>query len=156
MNLARKRVLFVDDERGVRETLSAILRRYGFVVTVAATVADAVQEIHSKEFDLLLCDLNIERESDGLDVVREIGIVNPDCIVIILTGYPAMDTAVEATHLGVDDYIAKPASADTLVAIIAERLHGSRIRARVSPLEPASSEAGTERSVEESERNQQH
>ena len=148
--------MFVDDERGIRETLSAILRRYGFVVTVAATVADAVREIHSKEFDLLLCDLNIERESDGLDVVREIGNVNPDCIVIILTGYPAMDTAVEATRLGVDDYIAKPASADTLVALIAERLHGSRTRGRVSPVKPKSSDIGLDQSLEERKGNQPH
>ena len=121
-----KRVLFVDDERGIRETLPVILRRYGFLVTVAATVADAVQEIHSRTFDLLLCDLNIERESDGLDVVREMRKINPECVVLILTGYPAMDTAIEATRLGVDDYIAKPASADTLVAMIGERIHGSR------------------------------
>ncbi len=154
MKLPQKQVLFVDDERGVRETLSAILRRYGFVVTVAATVADAVHEIHHKEFDLLLCDLNIERESDGLDVVREMGNVNPNCIVIILTGYPAMDTALEATRLGVDDYIAKPASADTLVAIIAERLHGSRTRARVSAVKPTSSDTGADKSREEGK--QQH
>jgi DNA-binding NtrC family response regulator len=155
VNLARKRVLFVDDERGIRETLPPILRRYGFIVTAAATVADAIHEIHSKEFDLLLCDLNIERESDGLDVVREIRKINPDCVVIILTGYPAMDTAMEATRLGADDYVAKPASADTLVAIIAERLHGSRTRARVSPVQPTSPEIVTEQPIEESEDNQQ-
>jgi DNA-binding NtrC family response regulator len=123
-----KRVLFADDERGIRETLPVILRRYGFLVTVVATIAHALQEVHSKEFDLLLCDLNIERESDGLDVVREMRKINPECVVLILTGYPAMDTAVEATRLGVDDYIAKPASADILVAMIGERLHGSRTR----------------------------
>ena len=123
-----KRVLFVDDERGIRETLPVILRQYGFVVTVAATVADAVQEVHSKEFDLLLCDLNIEHEGDGLDVVREMRKINPKCVVLILTGYPAMETALEATRLGVDDYIAKPTSADILVAMIGEGLHGSYAR----------------------------
>jgi DNA-binding NtrC family response regulator len=135
VNLAQKRVLLVDDENAIRETLSAILRRYGLIVTTAATTADTFHEIHSKEFDLLLCDLNIERQSDGLEVVREMRKTNPDCIVVILTGCPAMDTAAEAARLGADDYIAKPASVDMLVAMIGERLHGARSRARVSPVE---------------------
>jgi DNA-binding NtrC family response regulator len=137
-NLSQKRVLLVDDENAIRETLSAILRRYGLIVTAAATMADAFQEIHSKRFDLLLCDLNIERKSDGLEVVREMRKTNPDCIVVILTGCPAMDTAAEATRVGADDYIAKPASVDMLVAMIGERLHGAGRRARVSPVEPTS------------------
>jgi DNA-binding NtrC family response regulator len=153
VKLARKRVLFVDDERGIRETLPPILRRYGFIVIAVATVADAIQEIRSKEFDLLLCDLNIDHESDGLDVVREMRKVNPNCVVVILTGYPAMDTAVEATRLGADDYIAKPASADVLVAIIAERLHGTRPRGTISPVKPVS-DTGTERTIEECEGDQ--
>jgi DNA-binding NtrC family response regulator len=137
-NLSQKRVLLVDDENAIRETLSAILRRYGLIVTAAATMADAFQEIQSKQFDLLLCDLNIERKSDGLEVVREMRKTNPDCIVVILTGCPAMDTAAEATRLGADDYIAKPASVDMLVAMIGERLRGAGRRARVSPVEPTS------------------
>jgi DNA-binding NtrC family response regulator len=135
-NLSQKRVLLVDDENAIIETLSAILRRYGLIVTTAATMAEAFQQIHSKLFDLLLCDLNIERKSDGLEVVREMRETNPDCIVVILTGCPAMDTAAEATRLGADDYIAKPASVDMLVAMIGQRLHGAGRRARVSPIEP--------------------
>ena len=134
-NFAQKRVLLVDDEDAIRETLSAILHRYGLIVITAATVADAFQEIHSKEIDLLLCDLNIERQSDGLEVVREMRETNPDCIVVILTGCPAMDTAAEATRLGADEYVAKPASVDMLVAMIGERLHGARTRVGVSPVE---------------------
>jgi CheY-like chemotaxis protein len=50
--------------------LPAILRRYGFTVTVAATVQGALALIRTQEFDLLLCDLNIEREGDGFTVIR--------------------------------------------------------------------------------------
>jgi CheY-like chemotaxis protein len=88
MSLIRKRLLFVDDERGIRETLSLILLRNGFTVTVAATVRQALQQIEAQEFDLLLCDLNVERERDGYTVVRAMRDVNPRCITIILTGYP--------------------------------------------------------------------
>jgi CheY-like chemotaxis protein len=59
MILAGKRLLFVDDERGIRETLSLILLRYGFTVTLAATVEQALAQIIAQQFDILLCDLNI-------------------------------------------------------------------------------------------------
>ena len=62
--LSGKRLLFVDDERSIRETLSIILWRYGFTVTLAATVEQALEQIRTWEFDLLLCDLNIEQERD--------------------------------------------------------------------------------------------
>jgi DNA-binding NtrC family response regulator len=118
----RKRLLFVDDERAIRETLSVILRRYGFTVTLAATVAEALEEMQKQEFDLLLCDLNIQKEQDGYEVIRAMRKQNPGCVTIVLTGYPDVETAVEGIHLGVDDYIMKPANADVLVALLAEKL----------------------------------
>jgi DNA-binding NtrC family response regulator len=122
MSLIRKRLLFVDDERGIRETLSPILLRNGFTVTVAATVHQALQQIEAQEFDLLLCDLNVERERDGYTVVRAMREVNPRCITIILTGYPDMDSAIEGIHLGVVDYITKPTNAEELVSLLGEKL----------------------------------
>jgi two-component system, NtrC family, response regulator HydG len=118
----RKRLLFVDDEPAIRVTLSAILRRYGFTVTVAATVAEAIDQIKEQEFDLLLCDLNIDREDDGLEVIRAMRKAHPRCVTIVLTGYPNEESAEEAVRLGIDDYIAKPTNADTLVALLAEKL----------------------------------
>jgi len=122
MHSSRKRLLFVDDEPAIRITLSAILLRYGFKVTVAAAVAEAINEIRSREFDVLLCDLNIDREGDGLEVIRAMREVNPDCVTIILTGHPDMESAEEGFRLGIDEYIAKPANADTLVALLAQKL----------------------------------
>ena len=128
MKVPGKRILFVDDEPGIRETLSIILRRYGFTVTVAATVAQALEEIKTHEFDLLLCDLNIEGKRDGYTVVRGMRQVDPECIAIILTGYPDEESEAEGANLGIDDYIAKPANADALVAILAERLTNPKER----------------------------
>jgi two-component system response regulator RegA len=122
MKLTGKRLLFVDDERGIRETLSLILLRYGFTVALAATVGEALEQIRTQKFDLLVCDLNIEHERDGYTVVRAMREVNPDCVTIVLTGYPDMESAEEGISLGIEDYIAKPADADTLVALLAEKL----------------------------------
>ena len=122
MGLNHQRILFVDDEPAIRATLAVILRRYGFIVTVASSVAEAVEFIKKQEFDLLLSDLNIESERDGYNVIRAMREAHPDCINIILTGYPDEESAAEALTLGIDDYIAKPANADALVAMLADKL----------------------------------
>jgi DNA-binding NtrC family response regulator len=125
-----KRLLFVDDEPKIRETLAIILRRYGFSVTLAATVSEALEHIKKDQFDLLLCDLNIEKSGDGYTVVHAIREVNPYCVVIILTGYPGFDSAVEGIRHGVDDYLVKPANADALVALLAHKLIERRKRTK--------------------------
>jgi ActR/RegA family two-component response regulator len=126
-----KRLLFVDDEPNIRATLPVILRRYGFTVTVAGTVRQALKHIQENRFELLLCDLNIEEESDGLNVIRTMRKTNPQCVNIILTAYPALETAVEGIHLGIDDYITKPTNADALVAVLAEKLTARQRKARI-------------------------
>jgi DNA-binding response OmpR family regulator len=122
MGPIRKRLLFVDDERGIRETLSLILLRNGFTVTLAETVQQALQQIEAQEFDLLLCDLNVERERDGYTVVRAMREVQPRCVTIILTGYPDLGSAIEGIHLGVLDYITKPTNPDEVVARLTAKL----------------------------------
>jgi two-component system, NtrC family, response regulator HydG len=122
MSLIRKRLLFVDDQRGIRETLSLILLRHGFTVTLAATIQQALQQIEAQEFDLLLCDLNVERERDGYTVVRRMREVHPRCVTIILTGYPDLESAIDGIRLGVIDYITKPTNADELVTLLTEKL----------------------------------
>jgi ActR/RegA family two-component response regulator len=91
-------------------------------VTVAATVPQALDYIKKKKFNLLLCDLNIEHEADGFQVICAMRQMNPTCGTIVLTGYFSANTEMEGRHLGIDDYIAKPANADALVAVLAEKL----------------------------------
>lgn len=130
-NQRPSRILFVDDEPNIRATLPVILRRYGFNVRSAATVPEAIEEIKNREFDLLLCDLNIDKSGDGYDVVAAMREVNPRCITIILTAYPGFESAVEGIRHGVDDYLTKPTSADALVALLAEKLASLKPKARI-------------------------
>jgi DNA-binding NtrC family response regulator len=102
--------------------MPVILRRHGFAVTVAATVAQAIQEIRAQEFDILLSDLNIENPEDGYVVVRAIREINPNCVAIILTGHPGFDSVVQGIRHGVDDYVTKPAKPELLVALLREKL----------------------------------
>jgi len=127
----RKRLLFVDDEPGIRATLPLILRKYGFEVTVASSVQEALGHIEKHDFDLLLCDLNIEAACDGYDVVRSMRRMNPECATIVLTAYPGIESAVEGIHLEIGDYLTKPSSADELIAVLANKLASRRPKARI-------------------------
>jgi DNA-binding response OmpR family regulator len=116
------KLLFVDDEPGIRLTLSAILERNGFQVTVAATVAEALALITAQKYDILISDLNIGLPSDGFTVVSAMRRTQPEAITIILTGYPAFESALRAIQEQVDDFITKPADLAELVANLHQRL----------------------------------
>ena len=117
-----KRLLFVDDEEGIRSTLPTILERRGFDVRVAATVPEALSEIRTHEFDVLLSDLNIGEDGDGFSVIRAMRKAHPKCVAILLTGYPAFETAVQAIEDGVDGYLVKPADINSLVSTVERKL----------------------------------
>jgi YesN/AraC family two-component response regulator len=122
------RILFVDDEANIRLTLPAILRQHGFEVAVAATVLEALKIISHETFDLLLSDLNIGEPGDGFTVVSAMRRIQPAAVTIILTGYPAFESALRAIQNQVDDYLVKPADAPTLVGKIRERLASPVLR----------------------------
>jgi DNA-binding NtrC family response regulator len=117
----RKRVLFVDDEPSIRLTLPPVLEENGFEVRSAGSVAEALVEINSQQFDVLLSDLNIGEEGDGFRVVSAMRRAQPGCITIILTGYPSFDTALEGIRHQIDDYLVKPADVEALVRSLRDK-----------------------------------
>jgi len=117
-----RRLLFVDDEEGIRTTLPAILERRGFEVRVAASVPEAFSEIKTHKFDVLLSDLNIGEDGNGFTVIRAMRQAHPNCVAILLTGYPAFETAVQAIEDEVDGYHVKPADINSLVSTIERKL----------------------------------
>ena len=120
------RILFVDDEESIRITLPPVLREKGFEVEVAGSMAEALVEINSEEFDVLIADLNLAEEGDGFLVVSAMRHIQPQCVNLILTGYPALETALQAIHSQVDDYLTKPADLDALINTIQEKLSGRK------------------------------
>jgi DNA-binding NtrC family response regulator len=126
---SRKRILFVDDEPSIRFTLPQVLQEYGFEVKTAGSVADALAEINSSRFDVLLSDLNISEEGDGFRIVSAMRRLQPRCVTVVLTGYPAFETAVQALRQQVDDYVVKPADLEALIANLRERLKNKKATA---------------------------
>jgi ActR/RegA family two-component response regulator len=128
-----RRLLFVDDEPAIRVTLKAILGNHGFEVTTAATVLEALQKITSEQFDVLISDLNIGNPGDGLTVVSAMRRTQPEAVTMILTGYPAFETALEAIRQQVDDYIVKPANVPALVSTIESKLAAPALQRQLPP-----------------------
>jgi DNA-binding response OmpR family regulator len=116
------RVLFVDDEPGIRVSLPPILEGHGFHVTAAATVAEALSYINSQLFNVLIADLNIGEAGDGFTVVSAMRRTQPECVTFILTGYPGFQSALEAIRNQVDDYLIKPTHPIDLVKTVQQRL----------------------------------
>ena len=134
-------LLFVDDEASIRLTVPPILQDRGFQVQVAASVAEALAAIKAHRFDVLLSDINIDRESDGFTVVGAMRQANPDCVTILLTGYPAIETAVRSIRAEVDDYFTKPADLEAIVSAIDRKLLARGIQ-RPLPTKKASQTSG--------------
>src|SRR5258708_3149753 len=111
----KTKILFVDDEAAIRTTLPEILSQFGFDITTAATVPEALHFVMTKKFDVLIADLNIGEPGDGLTVVSAMRRTQPTAVAFILTGYPAIETALEAIRQQVDDYLIKPADIQTML-----------------------------------------
>jgi DNA-binding response OmpR family regulator len=126
-------ILFVDDEPGITETFPAILRAQGFPCTCASTVSDALREIASNGYDVLISDLNIGQPGDGFTVVSAMRRTHPDCICFILTGYPGFESALQAIRSQVDDYLIKPAHPGQVIAAIKAKLNA---RTKNNPAQP--------------------
>src|SRR5438445_4480787 len=130
-------LLFVDDEPSIRLTLPPLLQERGFHVQVAANVSEALAAIKAHRFDVLLSDINIDLESDGFTVVEATRKANPDAVTILLTGYPAFESAVRSIRVEVDDYFTKPADLDAIVSTIDRKLLARSIQ-RTIPTKKAS------------------
>lgn len=124
----RRRILFVDDEPSIRLTLPAVLEEHGFEVSIAGSVAEALSKINSSRFDVLLSDLNIGEEGDGFRVVRAMRSIQPKCVTVILTGYPAFESALQGIRNQVDDYLVKPADLESLINTIHQKLNSKNGR----------------------------
>lgn len=122
MAIRPTRLLYVDDEERTRETLCLALNLNGFDVKLAASVPEALAQINDSEFDVLISDLNIENKGDGFDVIDVMGKIQPNCIKLVMTGYPAIDNGLRSAVIEVDDYFIKPVDIDALIKTINQRL----------------------------------
>jgi len=115
------RVLTVDDEAVVCESIRRVLTEEGYDVSIATSAIDGLDIIRRQPIDLLLLDIRMPG-MDGIDFLRETRAISPETEVIMVTGYASIQTAVEAVKLGATDYLQKPVSPDKLVVAVARAL----------------------------------
>jgi CheY-like chemotaxis protein len=120
--MASTRVLLVDDDEIVRLSLSTLLEQYGFIVTTAANVTEALKQISSAPFDVLLTDLHMPGAGDGLTVVSAMRHSNPEAVTMVLSAFPEMDAAARAILTQTDQVLVKPMEITALIKIINQRL----------------------------------
>jgi len=126
-------ILIIDDEPFIRENVQRVLSEDGYRVLEAANGAQARELVASDEVDLALLDLNLGAD-DGLELLKSLRELDPHLLVIIITGYGSVETAVEALRLGAYDYVKKPFKADALRVIVKLALQTQELKREVRAL----------------------
>ncbi|HOO47623.1 MAG TPA: response regulator, partial [Deltaproteobacteria bacterium] len=112
-----KKILVVDDEIGIRESLQKILEKEGYSVVTASNGEEAFKIIRKGDIDILVTDIRMAG-MDGVELLKVSKSVSPFTEVIMITGYASVDTAVDSMKQGAYDYITKPfKKADILKAV---------------------------------------
>jgi len=121
------KILVVDDEQNIRETLSDVLKDEGYDVLTAADGSEAVRLIDNERFNVVLLDLWVP-EIGGMEVLKYIVETQPTCQTIIISGHGTIDSAVKATKMGAFDFLEKPLSTDRLLNVIKNAIEINRLQ----------------------------
>src|SRR5882724_1904634 len=112
-----KRILIIDDDMDMCNLLGRFLQRKGFETDSAFTGNKGISKFRDESFDLVLCDFRLG-DKEGREVLKKIKEINPRAIVIIITGYSDIKTAVEVIKHGAFDYITKPLIPEEVLNVI--------------------------------------
>jgi two-component system nitrogen regulation response regulator NtrX len=128
-------VLIADDEPNILSSLGDALRREGYQVDVAASVAEAREKLRDA-YDFALLDVRF-RDGEGLDLLAEIRAGAPETVVVMMSGHATIDTAVRATRLGAWDFLEKPISLERLLVLMRNAATASTLAAENRRLQRA-------------------
>jgi DNA-binding NtrC family response regulator len=126
----RGKILIVDDELVVRDSLSKWFTSEGYTARPAGSAREALEVIQQMEFDIALIDIKMPG-MDGMELQSRLHEADPELTVVIMTGYASVDTAVQALKHGAYDYITKPVDPDELSHLVANALEHKRARREV-------------------------
>lgn len=119
-------ILVVDDEKGIREGCRRILMSEGCSVDVAVNGEEGLKLVTTKSFDLLLVDLMMP-VMGGLEMMEKVRKFDPEIIMIVITGFATIETAVDAMKHGAYDYVPKPFTPDQVIAVVNRGLEKRRL-----------------------------
>jgi two-component system response regulator HydG len=115
------KLLIVDDELSVRDSLGKWFREEGYEIATAESASDALTRMAENKWDVALLDIKM-RGTDGIELQRRLHELDPDLIVIMMTGYASVETAVTALKNGAYDYVSKPLDPDEIAHLVKNAL----------------------------------
>jgi DNA-binding NtrC family response regulator len=119
------KILVIDDEKSIRNTLREILEYEKFQVDDAADGTEGIQKIEKEKYDVILCDIKMPK-MDGIEVLKVI-MEKTDTPVVMISGHGTIETAVESIKLGAYDYIAKPLDLNRLLITLRNAMDKSSL-----------------------------
>ncbi|MEK7825450.1 MAG: sigma-54 dependent transcriptional regulator [Nitrospirota bacterium] len=125
--MTNEKILVVDDEQSMRELLTIMLKREGYLVTSASNGEEGIKALNKEIFDLVITDMKMPKVS-GLELLRIIKEIAPQTIVLMITAFASTETAVEAMKEGAYDYLTKPFKIDEVKFIINNALEKKRLK----------------------------
>ncbi|MCJ8276934.1 MAG: sigma-54-dependent Fis family transcriptional regulator [Bdellovibrionales bacterium] len=128
MEFRKEKILVVDDEAPIREVLCASLADEGFIVDSAENAEQGLKKIESFQPQVVLLDIWMPGDKDGMDVLREVSSQPGRPDIIVMSGHGTIETAVEATKLGAWDFVEKPISIDKVVILLKNVLNMQKVR----------------------------
>jgi DNA-binding NtrC family response regulator len=119
-------IMVVDDEEIVRESLSQWFKKYGHVVGTASSGFEALDKLEKHPFQLLFVDIKMPG-MDGIELLEKVKTEYPDSMVVIITAYGSIESAVKAMRIGASDYLLKPFKPDQLSLVMERISHQKRL-----------------------------
>jgi DNA-binding NtrC family response regulator len=133
VDIVSERILVIDDELFVRELLLEFLSTEGYEVSLADSGEKAVKLMQIQPADLILVDLKMPG-IDGIETLKQIKKIAPDSLAIIMTGYPTIESSIEALRQGAYDYVVKPFKLNDLKSAIEKALREHKLKIQISQL----------------------
>jgi DNA-binding NtrC family response regulator len=141
-----EKILVVDDESTICNSVKKILSRKGFLVENSLNAEEAIEMMKSNNYDLLITDLMMPKTS-GIELIEMVKKHYPEIDVMVITGYASIETAVKATKLGALDYIPKPFTPDELAEKVQKAVEFRKVRESIQK-ETKSEEKGKEDNID--------
>jgi DNA-binding NtrC family response regulator len=131
--MSQEKILVVDDELFIRELLFEFLTREDYEVVLADCGEKAVELIKSQPVEVALIDLKMPG-IDGIETLKKIKEVDPNTPSIIMTGYPTLESSIEALRSGAYDYVMKPFKLNELKSSVEKALHEYKLKKEIGKL----------------------
>jgi two-component system response regulator HydG len=125
MSTTPKSILIVDDEPSICQILNQFLKRHGFITTIANSGSQAFQLLKANKYDLILCDYNLG-DIIGVEILNKVQQISPETIIIFISGYGDINTAVNLIKDGAYHFLTKPLYPDLILETITNALNQNR------------------------------